>query len=409
MRFLKNKVFLTIISFIFLLFIFQFYSISQSYKIDRNSYITLIEWNWILTSWSEKSILKTDNKEIIVSWDIISIIWDDSLAVIEWWDKSITRLAWNSKVLVKENFVSDDLWDINISFELLKWKTWSNVITIIWENSYFKQEIKWYTASVRGTVFEANYDSDYLYVEDHEVSVEDKTSWEVKKVYAWEWILFSNFLLEKIFEIKDKAWEEINKKLDKQYYEELRKQVIESISNVSFLEWIYLKISWFFSQENKVLGMVKSWEYAELNEYVNNLKEDEKQKVINSLKTLTQNLNFENWENESLYNLKINLKETLINNLNDENYKETLLKYSMYDLTNMLNYSDLSKEVLDKTTSLINKNMDIIESNSWNFENIKDKLSSLFKQNPEDLINNIKWNIENIDDSINTIINLLNK
>jgi hypothetical protein len=44
----------------------------------------------------------------------------NSLAVIEWGDKSITRLGENSRIVVKENFVSDDLSKINISFELLK-------------------------------------------------------------------------------------------------------------------------------------------------------------------------------------------------------------------------------------------------------------------------------------------------
>jgi len=58
-------------------------------------------------------------KEKISNGNVINTL-NNSLALIEWGDKSITRLGSNSKVMVKENFVADDLSKINISFELLK-------------------------------------------------------------------------------------------------------------------------------------------------------------------------------------------------------------------------------------------------------------------------------------------------
>jgi hypothetical protein len=40
--------------------------------------------------------------------------------LIEWGDKSITRLAGNSKVVIQKNSVASDLSEVQISFELLK-------------------------------------------------------------------------------------------------------------------------------------------------------------------------------------------------------------------------------------------------------------------------------------------------
>jgi hypothetical protein len=65
-----------------------------------------------------------------------------------------------------------------------------------------------------------------------------------------------------------------------------------------------------------------------------------------------------------LYDLKLNIKNTLLENLEDKNYKEILLKYSMYDLSEMLNYENISKEVLDKTLSFINSNQELIDLTS---------------------------------------------
>ena len=89
---------------ILILFSIQFYYLSSSYKRDVNSYVTLVKWACTLTRDAKKSILKVSDKNLLKTWDVVSTIWSDSLAVIQWWDKSITRLWWNSRIEIKENF-----------------------------------------------------------------------------------------------------------------------------------------------------------------------------------------------------------------------------------------------------------------------------------------------------------------
>lgn len=404
MKFFKNKFFIISLLFIFLAFIFQFFYISNSYKVDTNSYVTLVKGNWILTSNEEKKVLKLDIKEWLKIWDVVSTIWDDSLAVIEWWDKSITRLAWNSKIIIKENYISDDLWKINISFELLKWKTWSNVITIMWDNSYFKQDIKWVTASVRWTIFETSYDNDYLYVEDHQVNVSN-TNWQEKTISAWEWFIFSSFTLDKLIELRDKTWEKLNSEMDIEYYQNLREELIkkyESNSIINFFKNI-------FSSENKALSLALDWKYDELNEYVSTLSSEEKEKVLSKLNTLMQSSNFEKWENQSIYDLKLNIKSVLIDNTTDVNYKETLLKYTMYDLSEMFNYENINKKLLESTMNLLEKNKSLIDFNSENFkmswENIELIKQFLSWWDATPLIDKVKWKLFEIDAAWKKIVN----
>ena len=77
--------------------------------------------------------------------------------------------------------MSDDLLKINISFKLEKWKTWSNVVSFIWKESYFNQEFADTTAAVRWTIYEVNLDKDYLYVDSHEVKLTNN-SWKTEIV-----------------------------------------------------------------------------------------------------------------------------------------------------------------------------------------------------------------------------------
>jgi hypothetical protein len=66
--------------------------------------------------------------------------------------------------------------------------------------------------------------------------------------------------------------------------------------------------------------------------------------------------------------LKVNLKNTLINNTTDQNYKETLLKYTIYDLNDMFNYENINKKLLESTMNLLEKNKELIDFNSDNFK-----------------------------------------
>lgn len=104
---------------IFFLFCIQIYFITFSYTKDTSTYATLLEGNATVLSTGEKIVLKNDTKQKLFPGDVLQTL-PKSLVVIEWGDKSITRLGESSKILIKENFVSEDLAKIRVSFELLK-------------------------------------------------------------------------------------------------------------------------------------------------------------------------------------------------------------------------------------------------------------------------------------------------
>lgn len=408
MKFFKNKFFIIILSAILLIFAYQFYKISQSYKVDRNSYVTLVKWSWILTSDQNKIVLKIDKKELLKSWDIVSIIWNDSLWIIEWWDKSITRLSWNSKVMIKENFVSDALDKINISFELLKWKTWSNVITIMWENSYFKQDIKSVTASVRWTVFEADYDNDYVYVQDHEVNVSNEF-WQAKTLYSWDWVLLQTFSLDKVLALRDKFWEDLNESLDNEYYNKLKEEFLERFWDNWFFQLTYDFFMRVHTDEKQILTLLWTWDFKWANDYFYALWQTEKEKVLEYLKTFDQSVNFEDWSDEQVYDMKLAVRSMLIDNTTSQDYKELLLKYTMYDLNSMFDFDKINQAVLEKTMDLLEKNKQYIDLSSTDFISVW-KNYDLIKEflinwNSDVMIEKVKWKLNDLNDAWKNIIN----
>lgn len=84
------------------------------------------------------TFLEKESKYILAPGDKISV-GQESLALIEWGDGSLTRLGENTKISIEENQVSRDYTKINISFELIAGKTWSNVVSFLGEESSFTQ------------------------------------------------------------------------------------------------------------------------------------------------------------------------------------------------------------------------------------------------------------------------------
>lgn len=400
MKLFKNKIFLLILSSIFLLFSLQFYFISNSYKRDTNSYVMLVEWSWLLTTSGKKEVLKLNSKIKISDGDVIHTL-SKSLVIIEWGDKSITRLWENSKIIVKENFISEDLSKINISFELLKWKTWSNVVSIFARDSYFKQDIKWVSAAVRWTVFEANYDNDYMVVHKHAVSLTN-SSGETKEIYPWDVFSLRTFSIEQIKVVIDEAFQKLNNQLDDEYIKSLRQNFLNSLNDSNPLNLVSR-----FSDENKVLTLLsKENSKQEFEKYLSNIDEEKKQKILNYVNTLSQSVNFENWEDWFLYNLKLNTRENLIENTENEDYKKTLIRYSVYDLSDMLTLWNLKQDLFDNTLNLISPYKDYIQPQSGILGGKSDLLKEVLLLNPENVnIENLKSKISNLDKTSEEILN----
>lgn len=350
--------------------------ISNSFKKDTNSYVVLLKWFWSITSWETQTELKIHQKQILWINDIITTK-KNSLAVIEWWDKSITRLWENSKIIIKKNYVWDNLAKIQIHFSLLKWKTWSNIVTILDRDSYFKQDIKNVTASVRWTVFEANFDENYTTVYEHKIEVVDK-NWNKKELVPWEILFFDTFSIEKLKQTLNNSWVEINKNLDKEYILKLREEFLNNIKPT-----LYNK---FFNPDYEIYKKINDLSNQDFKKYFDSLDQKQKEEFLNKLNYFHQTINFEKWENTDLYNLKLNTTNILVNNISDENYKATLLKYSNYDLNDLLKNSK-NQELIDKTKEILNKNKQVFE------ENVKEMFNNSIEKSKEFLQNNILNNL----------------
>lgn len=360
---IKNKfIIFIIILFLWVILFFIFNSIFNK-KINTNSYVVLVKWIATLNN----KLLKIDNKQQIEVWDTIRTIWKSALAILEWWDGSITRLWWDSSIKIDELHISNDLSKINIWFELLSWKSWSNVISFLWENSYFKEYFRDSEAAARWTIFNVDLNNDYLYVVDHKVTL--TSSWKliiIDENKPFNIRTFNFIILEKfIKEFKDNVWESINTKIDKEYFISLKEQL-----------------------NNEIIELNK---FKEIN--IEPILKDQKarEKLYNQLLTNYQKLNFVKSEDSELFKTKLELKNTLIK-LADEKDKNILVKNTLYDFKDALNkweYTNLNTII---TMLYNNKNIiweiDFKEYFKWNI--IPEKLKEFLKNNLE-WLKNIFW------------------
>ena len=376
MKIFTNKIFLVVLALIIALIWVQVYYILSSYSRDVNSYASLVKWVWTLTRDTKSTILKVDEKKQLQVWDTIATMWQDSILVIEWWDKSITRLSWNSRVVIKETDISKDLSKINISFELLKWKTWSTVVSMFSGENHFKQEINGSVAAVRWTIFEASSDDNYIRVIDHEVSVES-WSWETKTIHTWEAIDLKSFSLKALQNAIDKSWEDLNKTLDKDYLKNLQADIINQFKTNNVFKNIANNVKSNYDDQYKAYMLALNWSWSDLKTYISSLDATKKQEFINSLKTVYQSLNSTDEEtSQDLYESKLSTKEVLIENTTDEEYKKSLLKYTIYDLNKlMIDDNEINKKVIENTKKFLDDNKEYIDTskdflkNLWNTNN----------------------------------------
>ncbi len=372
MKTLKNKFIILIILFIVLILGTQIYKSFFISIQDRNSHIILIDW---IAELNNKN-LTLNNKYKLKALDKIETIWEESLAIIKWGDWSVTRIWWNSLLVIKKANVEKNLLKINISFKLEKGKTWSQVVSFIWEWSYFHQSFADKTAAIRWTIFEVNLEKDYLYVEKHEVKLTNKY-WVEKIISEKKPFIISEFDFIELFEFlknfKDAAWQDLNKKLDIEFYKILVKQI-----------WDINKFT-----SNKIYN-------------ISELSNEKRKELYNIVLKQYQNLNFISVNDIENYKKKLKVKQNLINLSSNQN-KEKLLMTTIYDIKDLAksdNFEALVKNltILSENKNILNElNMDVSQYiNIDTFKNIK--IPDELKQEFENSINNIKQkiNLENI-------------
>lgn len=387
MKKIKNKFIITVITLlIFLLAIFFIKNTNQ----NLDSKAILKDWLGNITRNGNLIALEQKIPFILNSWDIINTQWDNSLLIIQWWDWSVTRMWGNSSITINEAVVKTDLSNIQISFELLAWKTWSNVTSFFWEESYFHQTFQDNEAAVRGTIFNVDLEKELLYVSSHSVNLENSSG---KKIIINEDKPFSlktfDFitLIEFIKNYKDQQWKEINNELDKIHFEELKKIINDSLVK-----------TWEFLQIEKIANKVNNIKDIDI------LDEVEKNKIYKELLWEYQKIHFANAETPDILTLKLEIKEAMLSFASKDN-QEHLIISTIHDIkevkkTNnpfqfqtIINIFSDNKETLD--------NLDIyfpdiinIEWLSDNFNAVLnqeiDKMKSLVTQEKIEIIKNLK-------------------
>lgn len=359
MQKIENKFIYFILILIIFIIWFSIYISLFKKGVDRSTYVELIEWEGYV---NEVLLVKNQKQKLSIN-DIVKTTKEDSLAIIEWWDWSVTRLWWNSEIKVSELYVSDTKDKLNISFELLKWKTWSNVVSYIPEDSYFKETFMDKEAAIRGTIFNIDIDKDYLYVIDHNVTLSD-SEWNTLLVEEKKPINLSNFsfiqLDEFIRNIKDTAFDEINRKFDRELMEKLKIELQAKLD-------MFIKLS---------------------STQIDKLSLEEKDLLYKEFLSTYQDLNFiKSSDDKELYDLKLILKEKLLN-LAPIEEKKLLMESFVYDLKDSVN----------------NKSYDSLEFILWVFNE-----NSSLLLNKEDILNYLnKINLwENIKSSLLNNLNIL--
>lgn len=379
----KNK-FIYFIIILIVIIIWIWISISLFFKsVDRNSYLELVSWEWLLND----KVLQIWKKEKLSKEDIIETKTKDSLAIIEWWDWSITRLWWNTKVKIENQFVAKNKDQVNILFRLFSGKTWSNVVTYLWEDSYFNQTYSDTEIAVRGTVYVVDADNDYLQVESHKVELTNKqfgkkevTENKQLKLSNFEFISLDDFI--KFF--KDKWFFELNQKLDKEYLLKLSLEVEKRVK-----DFVY------FAGKN-----------------IDNLTKEQREKLYKTILSSYQDLNFVSLENsEKLFNLKIVLKEKLID-LAPDTEKPSLLSTFSYDLKDIFKNKNFWN--FEKITDILKENQKYLDYNNFTkmLENLGikfdfwDSLNKLIDTFKEKVLNsaNYKEFLENFSSQVNDAI-----
>ena len=342
-----------------------------------------MSWEWLLND----KVLQIWKKEKLSKEDIIETKTKDSLAIIEWWDWSITRLWWNTKVKIENQFVAKNKDQVNILFRLFSGKTWSNVVTYLWEDSYFNQTYSDTEIAVRGTVYVVDADNDYLQVESHKVELTNKqfgkkevTENKQLKLSNFEFISLDDFI--KFF--KDKWFFELNQKLDKEYLLKLSLEVEKRVK-----DFVY------FAGKN-----------------IDNLTKEQREKLYKTILSSYQDLNFVSLENsEKLFNLKIALKEKLID-LAPDIEKPSLLSTFSYDLKDIFKNKNFWN--FEKITDILKENQKYLDYNNFTkmLENLGikfdlwDNLNKLIDTFKEKVLNsaNYKEFLENFSSQVNDAI-----
>lgn len=381
MKKLRINIVLISIAIIAFIILSQVYIAYSKSRVDTNSYVKLVKGRASLN----EALLLSGEKERIRSGDSV-LTFEDSLAVIEWWDGSLTRLWANTKIKIEQEQISKDYTEINISFDLLAGKTWSQVISFIGKDSSFKQSFSGIEAGVRGTIFDVDLDNNFVRANNHNIDLQDTKGRKIE-LQEWEILNIETFSLVKlskfIRDMEDKAWSTLNSGLDQEYINTLKNQLSKNIQENTFFSFLLD----FISPKYRILkDLAAGEEYEKVQKNINKINAEKKESVYKAVLSEYQKMNFVDVKDYDFYKRKLLYKKALIDLAsNDEDIKR-LLDTTSYD------FKDIAKqkltEGLEETMKFIDASSKLLPENSFELPEVN--LDYL----PEDLTQSLLKNFD---------------
>ena len=187
-------------------------------------------WSGKIIRWDLAIELSHGESYTLNNADIIETA-PNSFGIVNWPDRSITRLWPQTRIIIEKMNVSRDYATIEISYEMKRGKVWNNVIhLLVWE-SYFETRLPKdnIIAGVRGTVFEVNLDRGYIQAIEHSTHLSD-TSWKSLDLFPGELVSSENIWVRKGREWIDTTWNDWNT-LSDATYEQIRALSIKTRIN----------------------------------------------------------------------------------------------------------------------------------------------------------------------------------
>lgn len=341
MKKIKNK-FIIIVITVLLLIIANFFITNTDDTLESKA--TLKNWEAIILRDSVSHVLEPKIPFILAQWDHITTQWEESLLIITWWDGSLTRIWENSLLIINDLNVKQDLSSINISFELIAWKTWSNITSFFWDDSYFLQTFNDNEAAVRWTVFDVDLENKFIHVSQHAVDITNKLGetisvWE-NEAFNIETFSFIN-LVDFITNYKDKTWENVNKQLDKLHFQDLRNIMAANLATT----WEFLQLDTISDKLDNISDIAS-------------LTLEEKDNIYNELLNKYQKIHFADASTPDLLGLKLEIKQTMLAFANSDN-EDYLINSTLYDIEEVKETNNPYQ--FEKILDIFSENKDVIE------------------------------------------------
>ena len=213
---------------------------------------------------------------------------------------------------------------------------------------------------MRGTVFNVDLENDYIYVADHQVNLKKEDGTEIiiseDKPFSLETFSFIS-LTNFIQNVRDTAWQDINKTFDQKYVLGL-KDALEDNFKANNPLTIFLEI---FSAKHKILKELEMGQnFEKIESWSAKLSAKKKSETYDEVLSRYQSINFIDPSDADFYGKKTLYKKTMILLSEDTEEKEILLRSTLLDLEDMIKSKNLDN--IGDTLSIITDNKDLLKN-----------------------------------------------